>query len=271
MNPEAGDLRKWIERARKSAPSVTIAWITAVYLGLSARLLFHIHQHAANMLFLDQWDFYTPLFRGEDLWTLFRWQHGPHRMGIGLVLTKIVAELSRWDTRVESLVIGGVMVLNALLALVLKKRITGRWEWWDGVVPLLFLSMGQASIFLITPNLSYAAVPLLLLLLYGHCLTLRNPLQRYACILVINFLSIYTGFGIFLGLITPVIIGSACMKWNTRSRRVFYLLVGFLFLSLLSLASFFVGWRLNPAVGCFQFPHPRPHEYFLYMTGVWQI
>ena len=96
----------------KPGPFSTWACVLAAHLILSWRLLRFIGEKSVNVLFWDQWDFYDPLFEHKGLCELFRWQHGPHRMGIGLVLTKVVAELSRWDTVVDSFGIGVAIVLS---------------------------------------------------------------------------------------------------------------------------------------------------------------
>lgn len=65
------------------------------------RWFFLINKYSINMLFWDQWDFLGALFENKGPCELFSWQHGPHRQGIGFFLTKIVADLSGWNTRVE--------------------------------------------------------------------------------------------------------------------------------------------------------------------------
>ena len=47
-------------------------------------------------------------------------------------------------------------------------------------------------------------MPLLLVILYCLALTCEGAVVRYTLALIVNFLAIYTGFGLFLGLITPL-------------------------------------------------------------------
>lgn len=59
--------------------------VSSVAAALAVRLFALVDRHAVNILFWDQWDFFGPLFRDHNLWDIFSWQSGPHRMGIGLV------------------------------------------------------------------------------------------------------------------------------------------------------------------------------------------
>ncbi len=59
-----------------------------------------IHNYSVNLLMSDQWDFLTPVFQGDSLWAQFNWQHGPHRMGVGLWFTAWVLNLSHWNVNI---------------------------------------------------------------------------------------------------------------------------------------------------------------------------
>jgi hypothetical protein len=69
-------------------------------------------------------------------------------------------------------------------------------------------------------------------------------------VLTINFVTIYTGFGVFLGLLTPLllVIDYRVNPRGTPKGRV-YLLAGLL-LSLASFASFFIGYKIQTAADC---------------------
>jgi hypothetical protein len=85
-------------------------------------------------------------------------------------------------------------------------------------------------------------------------------------ILLVNFLSIYTGFGLLLGLLTPVLllVDYATTDRQHRVAKVYLLLA--VVVSLLSLGSFFIGWKFNPDLDCFS-PHPRsPGWYTVYIA-----
>jgi len=234
----------------------------AVLLFVIIRWFFLIDKYSVNMLFWDQWDFMGGLFEQKGPWELFSWQHGPHRQGVGFFLTKIVAELSGWNTRVECFMIGSVICLAALTALFLKRQITGNITAFDLAIPLLYLSPLQFELFANTPNVSHGAMPLLLITLFCLCWTIENITLRYPLCSVINFMTLYTGFGIFIGCVTPLLFLSelALAVKNKDSTRKILAVVVFL-IAVASIASFFLNYTFNSAAEGFVFPHPHPFIY----------
>jgi len=230
------------------------------------RWFFLVDRYSVNMLFLDQWDFFGALFADQGPWELFNWQHGPHRQGIGFFLTKAVADLSGWNTRFESFMIGSVVCLAALTAVSLKFRLVGNITVFDVIIPLFYLSPLQFGLFANTPNVSHGAMPLLLITLFCLCWTIKNITLRYFLCAVINFMTIYTGFGIFLGCIAPIVFLSEiilAVKKDDKGRTV--LAVFFFLVSILSLLSFFINYTFNSAAPGFRFPYP---DYFMYIQFI---
>lgn len=97
-----------------------------IALSITVRWFWMIDKYSVNVLFWDQWGFYSVLFENGSLWDTFSHQHGPHRQGVGFVLARFIAELSSWDTRVESFAIGVLVLIGALLTLGLKKKLSGK-------------------------------------------------------------------------------------------------------------------------------------------------
>ena len=226
---------------------------------VTIRWFYLINQYSVNLLYWDQWDFYQPLFGGDNIWEVFRWQHGPHRQGIGFVVTRFLADFSGWNTRVDAFAIGMTIFVAMGLALALEARLFGALNWNDILIlPVLFLTPLQFEIFANTPNLSHGAMPLLLIILYCLTLTLPGVLLRSSSIVLLNFGLVYTGFGLFVGLITPIYFLSeaifAHQKKNGLGLTIF--LAGFL-ISVLTLGSFFIDYNFIPAAPNFQFPYPR--------------
>jgi hypothetical protein len=246
-----------IYRAAKTIPPAV--FVAAVALLLTFRFFAVISRDAVNILFGDQWDFLASFFDHDPtIAELFFWQHGPHREGIGLIADKVLYPLTAWNVRFECFMIGGCIVVAMLLALLLKKRLFGRLAYSDALIPLIFLTLAQYETVIITPNPSYSGFPLLLLMLYLLALLQRNYLARYGLVLTVNFLLIYTGFGVFMGVITIGLFALACY-WSLRGTVAVPLAVpaAGLLIAGISLASFFLHYKFEPAVDCFVFPyHP---------------
>jgi len=231
------------------------------------RWWYYIDSYSVNILFWDQWDLYDALFENRNLWELFFWQIGPHREGIGLIISTIIAELSGWNTRYETFAIGCIMCLAMVCALILKRRLSKTLSWTDVTIPLIFLTPLQWEMFVNTPNLSHGSLPILLLILYCLAWTLQSNAFRYSIVLLLNFLLIYTGFGLFIGIITPIVLFIEYLAIHkTAYKKESIILFVSIVISLLSMGSFFIGWRFDSAVENLQFPIPQYWHYFSFIA-----
>jgi hypothetical protein len=225
--------------------------VIAVFISLAVRFFHLISRFAVNIFFSDQWDFNTAtLFEKHSLWEMFHWQHGPHRQGLGAIVSYLVEPHFRWNSRTESFLVGIIIMLAGICALWLKHRLFGAFSFSDVCIPLIFFVPSQFETLFMTANLSHGPMPLILILLYCLSWTIPKPLPRYIFVLLINFLTIYTGFGIFLGIITPIAL-VADYYFNQRHLKTgkFYLFAS-LILSLASFGSFFVQYAFVTSANC---------------------
>ena len=158
-----------------------------------------------------------------------------------------------------------VVAIAAACALLLKKRLFGAITTWDIGNPILYLTAAQHESLFMTSDPAHGPLPLLLVTLYSLSWTVRDVVIRYALVIVLNFLTIYTGFGLFIGLITPpllVLDYRANLSGNVKGRLYF---VSAFVISCASLASFFYNYKLQPAVNCFGLQHQSPIRYFWYV------
>jgi hypothetical protein len=259
------------ERARIS-PQALLVMLATVTMGL--RMVVVVWRNSVNLPYQDQWDFYTPLFQNASWWKTFQWQHGPHREGIGLVLDRIVLGWTHWSATGEALLIAVSLIAAASAAVWLKVRLFGRIDYSDIIIPIVFLTSAQIFILLGVANPSYSAIPELLIVLYCLAWTLKSPLGRYGTIILLNFLLIYTGFGIFMGFVTLGLLLLDVVR-TLRMREPLLLPAIVLGFAVLSLASFFYDYRWSPAAACFVFPDPHALNYpwfvsalFSYFLGI---
>src|SRR5256885_2369142 len=186
---------------------LSLLLVLSCYAAISIKFFRFISQYAVNLFITDQWDFHrATLFEEHSFWEIFRWQHGPHRQGLGGVISKLVDPFFHWSSRAQSFEAGIIILLAAIFALYLKRRLFGRIDYFDVAIPLLFLTRNQFEPLIAATNISHGPVPLLLMMFYCLAWTLQHRLARYICIVTVNFLLIYTGFGIFAGFITPVLL-----------------------------------------------------------------
>jgi hypothetical protein len=234
---------------------------------LGARFFLVISKYSVNVFYWDQWDFLSLFFSQQASFAkLFLWQNGPHRHGLGLFPMKFLYPVTHWNTRVDSFVVGGAIFAAMLLGLQLKRRLYGPLSYSDVAIPVIFLTQAQFEILLLSPNPAHSGFPLLLILLYCHSILARNLLVRYTLTLALNFLLIFSGFGIFMAVVTIGFFLLECYRsWRRiTSVPVYRPCIG-LFLAIASLASFFVRYVFQPAADCFQFPHGNWLSYLQFM------
>jgi hypothetical protein len=248
----------------RMGPSLTVAMAIVL---LGARFFLVISKYSVNIFYWDQWDFLSLFFSQQASFAkLFLWQNGPHRHGLGLLPMKFLYPVNHWNTRVDSFVIGGAIFAAMLLALQLKRRLYGPLSCSDVAIPVIFLTLAQYEILLVAPNPAHSGFPLFLILLYCHAILAHNRLVRYMLILILNFLLIFTGFGIFMAVVTIGFFLLECY-WSWRhieSVPLYQACIG-LVLAIASLASFFVHYVFQPAADCFQLPHNNWTSYLKFM------
>lgn len=240
--------------------------VSAVSLILGGRLLRLTYRYSVNIFFWDQWSFYdATLFQKHSRWEMFRWQYGPHRLGLGAALSSLVEPFFHWNSRTESFVALSVVVLATLCALWLKTLLWGKLAIPDLVIPIAYLSALQYESLFTNSDLAHGPLPLLLVTFYCLAWTVRHRTLRYVLLLVTNFVTIHTGFGVFLGFLTPLLI--AFDYWRSRTEpRAGVFFVPALLAACVSIAYFFHGYTLQPAVDCFRLRAQNPFLYLSYVS-----
>jgi len=242
--------------------------VVSIFLILALRLFRQVSRYAVNIFFSDQWEFNNgTLFEKHSLWEMFRWQHGTHRQGLGALLSYFLEPHFRWNSRGEAFLAAAIVTAAALCALYLKVRLWGPVRLFDIAIPLIFLTPAQFESLWITPNFAHGPLPLLLIVLYCVALTRERAVTRYVVVLIVNFLAIYTGFGLLIGFITPVWL---ILEYYSRNpaRRPATLVFIPLALSLASLGSFFAAYNIEPSVDCFSLLPHAPVTYVTFFLGM---
>ncbi|MCB9889180.1 MAG: hypothetical protein H6836_06345 [Planctomycetes bacterium] len=229
---------------------------------LMAILLFsRIDRHAVDLPFSDQWYTLTPVLTGAGPLELFVCQYGPHRQGLGALLTKAVAAATDLNLRAESFAIGAVSCLACAVALLLTRRVRGRFAWSDAVIPLLFLTPLQWEAVTGVPNPAHGVVPLLLLIVLARAFSIRGR-WRYPAVLGLEFALVFTGFGVFAGVAVVGILLLELIRDTRRrdARGVVHGCVASLCAGAIA-GSFLLGYEFAPAVPEFRFPDPNWPRY----------
>lgn len=211
---------------------------------------------------MDQWDFLYTLFYRGGWWDRFVHQHGPHRQGLGLVISGWILETGSLDVRYDSVWIATILLAATVLALRLKSKMSGSLRLRDAWLPALFLSLGQFETVVSTPNASHSALPLALILLAANMWLSPRPALRYLVSAAIALALTFTGFGLFAGgLITVLLaVGAVQHAWR-REYRMTWLAAAGLALTVGGWILFSRQYTFQPAVEGFRFPWTPSTDY----------
>ena len=179
-------------------------------------------------------------------------------LGISSSLCSI--QLLGRNSRADAFATAVLMLLAALAGLWLVKRVCGSLGPGISVVPLIFLTTTSAETYVVAPNLAHGPLPALLLTTYALALTIPSHSARCASLVVLNFLSVNTGFTLLLGAITPVLmlVLASGAQVTGRERALYGAGIAS---CIATLALFFHGFVPHSATACFQFPHAHPWKY----------
>ena len=263
-----------------SLPKALLQHVTETRKGRVAALLFSVlvfailawRQHrfvdhyAVNMLFWDQWDFYIPFFNDGSAWEIFTRQHGPHRQGLGFLITHLLARMSDWDSRWDAFAVSFAMMAAAALSVWLAVKHGFRLAGALIVSALLFLNLRQYEIFVGASNLSHGALPVLMLVGACLCWFIHHAWLRAALLSFLTFMLIFTGFGIFAGLVIPcVLLADGMHVWRFGDRKRLLPIATTLSVIAIAWVLFAQNYVFAPAVDNFKFPHDKPWEYLTFM------
>lgn len=238
-----------------------------MFVAVAGRQLAYVGRYAVNLMYGDQWAIYGPQFQGQGWWASFFFQHGPHREGLGIILTRLLANLSGWNSRGDAFAALALLFAAAVLAVGLARRFGAiRYPLLAAGLPLLFLNVHQYEVFVGPVNLSHGPMPVLLVVACSLAWFIRAPLPRHLVIGTVTVLATFTGFGIFLGVVSPVLVGVEAVQAGRKGKGA-DAGCAVLDLALIGLGwgVFAHGYRFQPAVEGFRFPYEHPAEYLVFV------
>jgi hypothetical protein len=238
-----------LSKSKLNPGTPSLLALILVSLVMELRLFRLIDRHAVNILFGDDWGYLAPFFGHTSFWGLYLEQFGPHREGLGLVINKLVFDATGWNSRAEAFTIGAVMSAAMLAAVLLKKRIFGHFSASDVAIPMIFLTWSQFEIFTGSLNLAPQSFPVLLTILYCLAWLQADKGRRYISVLIVNFLLLYSGYGLFMGGLTPLLLLREALHGTGEQRTRWPAIVALLF-SIAELGAFFIGYWFGYRSAC---------------------
>lgn len=172
-----------------------------LFIVLISKQLVLVGVFGVDVFFYDQWDFLSPLFADQSLLTHFLHQHGPHRQGVGQLISVAILHLTQWSNIALGYASVILFSVAGILALLIKWQITKTVSLQDGVLLVIFCTAGAWETHYLTPNLSHGVFPILLWLGTIACFSISSTAIRTGCIGLLTLVNIFTGFGVFSGVV----------------------------------------------------------------------
>ena len=246
---------------------LSIAVILCVTVMMAVRQLQFVDRYSSNVMCSDQWELYPPIFAHASVWKLFTFQHGPHRQGVGFLITPLLARWSGCNTRWDAFAVSYTMIIACVLGIILSVRCGVHQPIALVAVPLMYLTTREYESFAAGSNISHGAMPMLLFTAMCLCWFIQNQKLRITLVSLLTFGLIFTGFGIFVGLLTPLVLSlEAFQSWQEkRSGDAVLPLVGLLACAI-SWWLFSIGYVFDPTNATFHFPYEHPMEYLYFMA-----
>ncbi len=242
--------------------------ITGISLILSVKLLYFIKQQAVNLLYSDHWTYLKPLLEDQGALSRFTYQHGPHRQGLGFLISGYLLEISNWNTNLDSYFMGIVLILSNLAFLYLLRLLNGKISITDFIPSILILSPLHYETILLAPNSSHSIVPFFLIIISCFGFIIKNKIIANIYTLVLAYLLLFTGFGVFAGLILFAIVNVRYILLILKQRDILLCLSGLLF-TCLSLFHYFFTYNIHFATYDFTLNAPTGSEYLRFLCFLW--
>ncbi|MCT4624823.1 MAG: hypothetical protein N4A46_14475, partial [Schleiferiaceae bacterium] len=183
-------------------------------IGAALYLIDFMHHYGIDVLMGDRVDTWTPLLKEESFWSGFFKQHGPHRLGLLFILTKIGYELGLgFDTRFDLFVNAAVIYSIIPLGLLLKYRLTQKFNYYDLAIPFAIVAPWQWATLIINPHI-HVMLPLFTLLMALFITSkFRDNLIINLALIFLAFFSVYALFAAFL------FSAIQFYRWRNRLRK----------------------------------------------------
>ena len=243
---------------------VALVVTALVYVVLAARQQAFVGRNAVDVMYFDSFDIHDVLFHGGGWWASFDQQFGPHRQGVGGLLIRVLADLTRWDTRYDAQAVSLTLIAAVPLGVWLAWRCGVR-GWPLVAVPVLYLNARQYEMFVAPANPAHGALPVLLVTAICLAYFVRRTAARLGLLVGLTFCAAFTGFGLFAALLTPPLLALEYVQARHAGRPaagVALALAGIVAVWV----GFAYGYRFDAASNKFAFPFDRPVEY-LYFVG----
>lgn len=232
----------------RNVATIISALVFLASIFLSARFILFNQLNSVNLLFFDQWELYEQFINNPSLLDLFRFQFGPHRQGLGYIITYFLALTSHWNIKTETFAMSLIQLLTCLTFLLIKKKLFKRYQLSDIIIPISVLGIKYYESFVVVPNMSLAVLPIFFLSIASLLLTLKTPI-RFPLLGTLAFFMMFSGFGFT---IVPFLLYILLIELTHTKRKTQSTISIILAITIIvsGITSFLIGYRYDPSVNC---------------------
>ena len=204
---------------------------------------FFVGNNAVDIPFWDEWDLTEVVTEKTSISDILLYQHNDHKIGVGLLIIKILANLSGWSQIWEIKFVSFLIIISCLITLFIKKIISKRIDFFDLFIPLVFLNIFQYANISEGFQITYV-LPLFFLCVWLLALRIKNNIIKFFILTVFALLGTYSSLkGIFLPIITIVFLIFNYSQYKNSKKRIFTIT---LLANITIILSFFIGYTIRP-------------------------
>ena len=199
--------------------------------------------------FWDEWSIHEEILgRGTDFGNLLFYQHNEHKIGVGLILMKLLASCTGWSQRAEIFVTGVMLVISCLLLLDIRCRACRRKVGaTDLIIPLLLFSTMQWENLVAGFQLTFILPVFFLVLSLWTLVVFKESISRNLSLILFAFLATYSSLhGIFVVFccILMLVFELIARRRELQRKRVLLNVIAILVLGVMVMTSF-IGYKNN--------------------------
>jgi hypothetical protein len=222
-------------------------FVIMAYVVLGYGFFSFIYSYTFPIPYADEWGIADVALDKIRLQYFF-WQNNEHRAGTDILYLQILSHLTHWNMLYETMSIGILILISSLFALKIKQYFLKSVDYWDIIVPFIFLNVTQYENLLWGINICHV-FPTFFLLWALYLLTRPDSPWKHHLLIIISLLSAYSSFqGLVVGCVVMFYFIFKVIN-NLKNKKSWQSYIIYAIGTLAILFSYFVGFDWPPYLG----------------------
>jgi len=204
--------------------------------------VFFIGKNSVDLPVWDQWSLADDITDKTNLTEMVFYQHNEHKMGLGFMIMKGLAQKTNWSQIAEIKLVMFVFLLALSLVTFLKYRVSKKIDYLDIFIPFLVLNLFQYENLVQGFQLAFI-LPFFFLILSLHVMRMKNIITRNIILSVISLLSVNSHMhGLFIPIVIIGFLAYERMILNKGTWKIFIISI---IAKVLIIGSYFINFEKN--------------------------